>query len=74
MGMGPYVCYFFLFGWVDFDVFVFCVLADDQTVVDLHSCSDEECSELLNFLEDVRSCNALTHADDCSFVVPPQRT
>lgn len=73
MRVCPYVCYFFLLGWVDFDVFFLCVLADHQAVVNLHSWPDEESAELLNFLEDVRSCNALAHADDGSFVVPPKR-
>lgn len=69
MRMGSYVCYFFLLGWVDLDIFFFCVFADDQTVVNLHSWLDEESSKLFDFFEDVRSCNSLAHTDDGSFVV-----
>lgn len=72
MRVGSNVCYLFLLGWVDLDIFFLCVLANDQAIVDLHPWPDEESAKLFDFFEDIRSGNTLTHADDSSFIVPPK--
>ncbi len=66
MGMRSDVGKFFLFGWVNFQVFLLVVLSNNQTVVNLLTCFNEQLSELLYFFQSIRCCLAIAHTDQGS--------
>jgi hypothetical protein len=74
MSMGSHVGHFLLFSGIDLNIFLFVVFSNNQSTVYLSAWPDEERSKFFYLLENVRSCNSFTHADDCSFVIPPERT
>lgn len=67
--MGADVCQLLLLCRIDFNVGLFSVLADYETVVDLCVGADEEWAELLDLLQSVWSCETIAHADDGAFRV-----
>jgi hypothetical protein len=72
--MSADVSYFFLFGGIHLDVFLFSMLTYDKSIVNLGSGSNEEWPKFLDLLENVGSRNSLTHTDDGPFIVAAKRS
>jgi len=69
MGVSSDIGQLFLFSCVDLDILIFVVFTYYQAIVDFCSRFDEQCTKLLDFLQNVRSCDAIAHTDNCSFCV-----